>query len=233
MSVGTAGRSAAREAERRSRRERFAVCTAVCGAVAASACAVSGVLDTRCAAAAAAVFVVYGVISGRPVSRRWAAGAAGEERTAAALAPLSGRGFVVFHDVRLPGRDWNIDHLVIGPRGVAVVDSKRWAARRVVVSRRHLRADGDRRDAAVDHVVWQVTAAARALGRDVPTRGFLCIHGSRVRSRWFWRRPVMNGVLVGDDRALMAWLRRGPRLVRPSGVATLAKAARKVFVFAA
>jgi hypothetical protein len=33
-------------------------------------------------------------------------------------------GFVVFHDLHVPGSPANIDHLVVGPTGVFVVDSK-------------------------------------------------------------------------------------------------------------
>jgi hypothetical protein len=36
---------------------------------------------------------------------------------------------VVFHDLAVPGSPANVDHLVIGPTGVFVIDSKRWRGR--------------------------------------------------------------------------------------------------------
>jgi hypothetical protein len=58
------------------------------------------------------------------------AGAVGEARTAALLAPLQAAGWRVLHDRRIPGADRaNADHIVISPAArVYVVDSKLWSA---------------------------------------------------------------------------------------------------------
>jgi Nuclease-related domain len=47
----------------------------------------------------------------------WRRGAAGERRTARLLSPLERQGWVVLHDLAVPGSRANIDHLVIGPGG--------------------------------------------------------------------------------------------------------------------
>jgi hypothetical protein len=61
------------------------------------------------------------------VADRWERGAEGESQTAAALATL-GPGWVIWHDVAWPGRRYaNIDHVVVGPTGIFVVDSKNWS----------------------------------------------------------------------------------------------------------
>jgi Nuclease-related domain len=58
----------------------------------------------------------------------WTAGAEGEQRTAAELARLAGKGWQVLHDVHWPGRPFaNIDHIAVGPAGVVVIDSKNWS----------------------------------------------------------------------------------------------------------
>jgi Nuclease-related domain len=57
----------------------------------------------------------------------WRTGLEGERRTARALAPLRRRGFVLLHDLpdRAGGeRTGNIDHVVISPAGVFLLDSK-------------------------------------------------------------------------------------------------------------
>lgn len=57
-------------------------------------------------------------------------GAAGERTTGAILDQLRAYGWTVLHDVRWPGRPRaNIDHVVIGPSGVFVIDSKNWSGR--------------------------------------------------------------------------------------------------------
>ena len=59
-------------------------------------------------------------------ARTWQRGARGERHTARLLRRLTRDGYVVFHDLVVPGSDANVDHLVIGPSGVFVIDSKQW-----------------------------------------------------------------------------------------------------------
>jgi hypothetical protein len=40
------------------------------------------------------------------------------------LGSLERRGWAVLHDLAIPGIQANIDHLVIGPGGVVVIDTK-------------------------------------------------------------------------------------------------------------
>ena len=61
---------------------------------------------------------------------RWWWGERRPRRSARPCNALEGRGWRVLHDRRWPGSTRaNIDHLVIGPPGVAVVDTKHWADR--------------------------------------------------------------------------------------------------------
>lgn len=152
----------------------------------------AGRLTGAGAAAFASLAVVAFVWPDR--SGRWAAGAAGERATAAALRGIEREGFVVWHDVRLRGRRWNLDAVLLGPPGVVIVETKQWA-RDVRVARR-------RRPAALRAVAWQVEALDVALGLDVPIHQFLCVHGAAVRRRWWARRAP-----VGDGIHLRWWLR--------------------------
>jgi hypothetical protein len=55
----------------------------------------------------------------------WQIGAEGEVRTARLLETLEADGFRVLHDRKIPGaRSANIDHVVIGPPGIYVVETK-------------------------------------------------------------------------------------------------------------
>ncbi|NCD32272.1 MAG: NERD domain-containing protein [Spartobacteria bacterium] len=53
-------------------------------------------------------------------------GARGEERTAQTLRLLS-HDFTVFHGVNVTGGKNDVDHLVIGPTGVLVIETKNWS----------------------------------------------------------------------------------------------------------
>lgn len=60
-------------------------------------------------------------------TKAWDAGAAGERVVADKLSELVPRGWYVLHDVHWPGRPKaNLDHVLVGPGGVVVIDSKNW-----------------------------------------------------------------------------------------------------------
>lgn len=75
-------------------------------------------------------------------------GAAGEDATAQILSTLP-PSWTAMHDVKWPGRRFaNIDHIVVGPAGVFVVDSKNWSGR-VTVNDGHLSQNGRSREKTV------------------------------------------------------------------------------------
>jgi hypothetical protein len=76
----------------------------------------------------------------------WERGAEGEEAVAAALAQLPSETWTVFHDVKWPGRRYaNVDHIVVGPPGVFVIDAKNWSGQ-VAVKGDVLRQNGFSRE---------------------------------------------------------------------------------------
>jgi hypothetical protein len=66
--------------------------------------------------------IVLAVTDDPQSTRAWARGAVGEEKLAEALAGVDG--LTVLQDRRVPGTRGNIDHIVIAPAGVFVVDAK-------------------------------------------------------------------------------------------------------------
>jgi hypothetical protein len=111
-------------------------------------------------------------------ARTWQRGARGERHTARLLRRLTRDGYVVFHDLVVPGSDANVDHLVIGPSGVFVIDSKQWTGHV------HQGADGLAwhnhypLDRTLQTVRWEAEAISRVLGTH--TAALLCIHGAHV-----------------------------------------------------
>jgi hypothetical protein len=95
-------------------------------------------------------------------------------------------GIRVLHDRRVPGTRGNIDHVVVAPSGVFVVDAKRYEGRieirnRGNIFRRDHRLYVGRRDcsALADGLSWQleaVTTALAAAGVDpmLPVTPVLC-----------------------------------------------------------
>jgi len=111
-------------------------------------------------------------------ARSWQRGAAGERRTARLLRRLARDGFV-FHDLAAPGNPRvNVDHLVIGPSGVFVIDSKQWTGQvrqgvDGLVWHNHYPLD---RTLAM--VRWEAEAVSRVLGTRV--HALVCVHGAHV-----------------------------------------------------
>jgi hypothetical protein len=96
-------------------------------------------------------------------AEKWEKGAAGEARTAEVLASGLGPAWTVLHDVRWPGRQRaNIDHLVVGPTGVFVIDSKNWSGR-ITLADGVLLQNGRRRERAVSGCADAATAVALRL----------------------------------------------------------------------
>lgn len=59
----------------------------------------------------------------------WAYGANGELALGKLLDPLREEGMAVLHDRRIPGSRANIDHIVVAPWGVFVIDAKNYKGR--------------------------------------------------------------------------------------------------------
>lgn len=149
-----------------------------------------------------------------PASTRvWSRGAVGEERVGKHLEDARPRGIEVLHDCRIPRSRANIDHLVIGPTGVWVVDAKRYVDGKVerrdvggwrqVDHRLYVRGRDQSR--LIDGVVKQVGLVAQALTgtthAEVPVHGALCFVDVQVG--WFAKPFTIDGVLVTWRRELL------------------------------
>jgi hypothetical protein len=77
-----------------------------------------------------------------------------------------------------PGSPANVDHLVLGPSGVFVIDSKQWTGSV------HQSPDGlvwhnhYRLDRSLATVRWEAEALGRLLG--IPAAPLVCVHGAHV-----------------------------------------------------
>jgi hypothetical protein len=160
-------------------------------------------------------------VSDQPQSTKaWALGANGEESLGRRLDALAGPSVRVLHDRRIPRMRTNIDHVVICPTGVCVIDAKQYKGRP------HLRVDGGffterteklmvgshDRSNLVDGVLKQVDLVRAALGDDaVPVRGFLCF----IAADW----PLFGGSFATRDVTAL-WPKKLAGLIAERGQLT-------------
>lgn len=115
----------------------------------------------------------------------------GEASTARALAALPELDWRVFHDVHWPGRRYaDIDHVVVGPGGVFVIDSKAWTGD-LEVAAGVLRQNGHRRERHVLEAVDAAVAVAELLPRLDPraVKPVLCF--DREQPVFGWSHDVL------------------------------------------
>jgi nuclease-like protein len=161
-----------------------------------------------------------------PEAVAWRRGAAGERRTARLLEPLERQGWVVLHDLALPGSRANIDHLVIGPGGVFVIDSKQYRGRLQLDPSGRLWHGRYPLTPALGAVSFEADQAAQVLpDPGVVVLPVVAVHGAQIP----WGKVVMDGVPVVPARRLPSMLCELPAVLRPERVAVLADQARVRF----
>ena len=132
-------------------------------------------------------------------ARFWRRQAVTQRRTAGALTQLEEAGWLVLHDVALPGWSASLDHLVIGPTGAWAVES--WRHRWLPRPGRH----NDPRP----ELSWKAQAVADSLtGTGIPVRPLLCCQlGIRPPGR-----RLVQGIPLVVRRRLPDVMRRGSRV---------------------
>jgi hypothetical protein len=221
-------------ARRRSRPRRIAVITLLTLSVAAVVPLFARRLlppnyfpDWRPVSATAATLVLLtsAVMAARGSSTRetaaWHQGAVAEWATQQLLDPLKVYGFVVLHDRRVPGFRANIDHLVIGPTGVFVVDSKNYSR----LDERGGWLWNGRHPLGTRPVLFEARAVANALAdarvsRPVVVPAVLAIHRAPLAASGYCigNPPVyvLPGPTVGH------WIADAPTIFTPGDIARMA-----------
>ncbi|WP_299050207.1 NERD domain-containing protein [uncultured Nocardioides sp.] len=112
--------------------------------------------------------------------------AAGARATAAALSGLDPDRWHVLADWPVPGEPRaHVEHVVVGPPGVLVVDSKNWNGA-VRTAQGVLRQDGSRRERDLAEAARTAGVVREALGldEDVPVIGVLCFVPPAMVTGW-------------------------------------------------
>ncbi len=154
------------------------------------------------------------------MAEKWEKGADGERATAEALSLLT-PDFAVFHDLVVPGSKANVDHLVIGPTGVWLIDSKayqgelRYGDGTLWRGRFPMRKESET-------VEWMATAVSRHLDADV--RPVLCFTHTEPPVPC----PPLGKVEVVSVWALVELIQHGPVVSSPAMVDWLRELAREM-----
>jgi hypothetical protein len=113
-------------------------------------------------------------------------GAWGEQRTAGALAPLLKQGWVIIHD--LPRTKSNLDHVLIGPAGVFVLDTKNF--RGTASANRDMLSVTFAAERSTDYSSDKLARSARAQGAEL---------NQVLKLRWQTRVWVAAVVVLWTD----------------------------------
>jgi hypothetical protein len=187
LDLGIAGASARREHDRRAAKREARV---------------KGQLGERLGS------VVVALVPERQSTRAWAKGAQGEEKLAAELAKVPN--VVVLHDRRVPRTRGNIDHIVIAPAGIFVVDAKYYQGELRLVNkvlplppRMCLYVGGRDCSKLADNMGWQVSAVEELLasvGEKLVVAPALCFLG--VQWPLLFRPREFRGVRLESPKSL-------------------------------
>ena len=166
-------------------------------------------------------------IADTDAERRRNMGRAGERRTARVLERLrvADPRWGILHSIPVGTRGGDIDHMVVGPAGVFVVNSKYWPHAYVWVAAENAMVNGTRRTFIHDarHDAHRATSRlSAAVGEHVHVHGVV----AWFQTRGLTVREQPRDVTVLEGNQLATWLHRQPDRLRPSKVVTLFAAAR-------
>jgi hypothetical protein len=160
----------------------------------------------------AAVSATLGALFLPNTTLAWRTGALGEERTAELLRPLEAQGFRVMHDRLIPRSRANIDHIVIGPPGVFIVETKNYGGK-LRVRRGEVWVAGRRKTEIVAQAKREAAAVAGVVS-PVSVTPLLCVH----RADLGWFKMEADGVRIVAPKEMVRVLGKAPLLLTPDDV---------------
>lgn len=150
-------------------------------------------------------------------------GNAGEIEVGRRLDILDGSGCHVLHDRRKDRRSpANLDHVVIGPAGVLVIDTKNWSGGLLHLDERGMRMGRWRKDDTLQSCKTDAELVERVAREAVP--GAHCIGVLAFVQDVGLTRPVLHrGVVMVQQEQLLSWLTRLPRRLDVAQVEALSE----------
>ena len=164
----------------------------------------------------------------RAPSTTFSTPAAAGQTVASGLQPLIEHGFVILDSRSVVSARASVDHLVVGPTGVFVVDQKPWPGQ-ISVSGEHVYVDGRMRTGVTDEVIRASGAVQDILGHELKPVG------AQVRPVILFdsaTNPSFEGaigkVALAARRSVAKVIRAGEPSLGPETVVRLALAADRL-----
>ena len=133
---------------------------------------------------------------------------------------LNTAGYHCLHDCAWASGDrQSLDHVVIGPGGVFVIDDKQMSSEVRTGTDGRVWSGGVGLDSEIDNALARAEAVASLVG--TPVTAVLALHGSQVTGM-----PVVRGVHLFSASDVAAFLQRRPGHRSPAAVANLAAKAK-------
>jgi Nuclease-related domain len=149
--------------------------------------------------------------------RAWEIGASGEEAVGRILERLEPDGFRTIHDRKIPGSRANIDHIVVGPTGVFVVETKSYEGR-VRVNWGRLMVGSWNKSQFIDQVKREA-AAVEPLVAPIGVTPLICFYRGDLGWELFPTR--LDGVRILGPHKLPKALLQAPTRLTPQQVISL------------
>lgn len=149
-------------------------------------------------------------------------GLEGERAFAEAVAPYGSRGWRILHDRKLPRSPANIDHLLVGPPGVVVADSKNYTGRLKVCEDGQVLVGGRPRGLEIDKVVGYARAVENATWQCYPATPvipLICF----IQDVGLTGPVMARGACLTQLDQLPSWLEDCAQVLSPREVWTLAE----------
>ena len=149
---------------------------------------------------------IYPFLDPSKEAQKWSKGADGEEKVGSLLDELAvENNFIAIHDRRIPGSKANIDHMLITPKGIFIIDAKNYkglvelrkSGSFFMPGKQSLFVNGKNRDNLVEGVKWQVGAVkASLIDSKVLVVGVLAF----TQNNWPWvgKPKLIDGVYLNS-----------------------------------
>ncbi|MCC7359000.1 MAG: NERD domain-containing protein [Anaerolineales bacterium] len=175
------------------------------------------------------IIIVYELLAFQRKRRRYRAlqlGLEGEKVVGQALEDLRADGRRVYHD--LVGKNFNVDHVIVSPKGVFVIETKTYS--KPARGETKVKFDGERilvngvepdRNPITQvraEVNWVRKLLLESIGREFPMRGVVVLPG------WYVEKnpKTPDGVWVLNPKALASFIQHEPTVLKPEDVALVA-----------
>jgi hypothetical protein len=152
--------------------------------------------------------IIYPFLDPSKEAQKWAKGAKGERKVGKVLDEIAlEHGFKVLHDRTIPKSKANIDHILVTPKGVFIIDAKNYKGKVEIrndggwfsTEKNKLIVDGRNRSKLVDGVKWQISRMGEELAKNNLAPNLVGVLGF-VDAVWpFFGKPIeIDGVYLNS-----------------------------------